>query len=117
MRNKWPRALWLLSESSALLSCSPALACLKGKPICSDVSHNHVDWSVNSTLKAVASLKLAIITVVLRQFAVRKLYFGEGVGRIVRTFCEVNDNLEFVGKVSRDTIEGGVTEDPQRTLG
>ena len=55
---KWSRTLWLLSKSSALSSCSPPPVCLKGNPICSDVSHNHVDSSAKSALKAIASLPL-----------------------------------------------------------
>ena len=52
---KWSRILWLLSESSVLFSCSPPPVSLKGKPICSEVSHDHVDSSSNSALKATNS--------------------------------------------------------------
>jgi len=45
---KWSRTPWQLSKSSALSSSSPPPVGLKGKPICSDVSHNHVDSSANS---------------------------------------------------------------------
>ena len=40
---KWPRALWLLSESNTFSSCSLQPASLKGRPTCSHVSHNHID--------------------------------------------------------------------------
>jgi len=50
---KWTRTLWLLSKTSALSSCSPPPVNLKGKPICSNVSQNHGDSSVNSALKAI----------------------------------------------------------------
>jgi len=61
---KWSRTLWLLSKSSALYSCCFPHFSLKGKPICSDVSHNHVDSSANSALKAIACLTLPIVTIV-----------------------------------------------------
>jgi len=56
------RTLWLVSKASDLFSCSPPPVSLKGKPICSDVSHNHVDSSANSALKAIAFLSLYIVT-------------------------------------------------------
>jgi len=59
-----PSSLWSLSESAALLWCSPPPACPKGTPICSDVSQYHVDLSFNSALNAIASLTLSIVTIV-----------------------------------------------------
>jgi len=59
---KCPRSCWQLSKSSALSSSSPPPVGLKGKPICSDVSHNHNDSSANFALKAIAFLTLSIIT-------------------------------------------------------
>jgi len=53
-----------MSKSSYLSSCSPPPVGLKGKPICSDVSHNHVDSSANSVLQAIASLTLSIVIIV-----------------------------------------------------
>jgi len=50
---KLARTPWLLSKSSALSSCSPPPVGLKGPPICSDVSHNHVDSSAKSVLKSI----------------------------------------------------------------
>ena len=47
----WPRAPWPLFGSSALSSSAYPSACLKGKPICSYMSHNHVDSSFNSAFK------------------------------------------------------------------
>ena len=64
LKTKWSRTLWLLSKSSALSSCSAQRVGLKGKPICFDVSHNHVDSSANSALKAIAFLTLSIVTIV-----------------------------------------------------
>jgi len=54
----------LLSRSPVLFSCSPQHVGLMGKPIRSDASHNHVDSFTDSTLKAIASLTLFIITIV-----------------------------------------------------
>jgi len=55
----------LLSDFSVLSSCSPPLAYLKGKPICSDVSHKYVESLVksliNSTSNAISSLTLCIL--------------------------------------------------------
>jgi len=48
----------------SLSLCSPPPVGLKGKSMCSDVSHNHVDSSANSALKAIASLTLSIVTIV-----------------------------------------------------
>ena len=53
-------AVRILLLSSACLSH----LCGKRRPICSDVSHNHVDTSANSTSKATASLTLSIVTIV-----------------------------------------------------
>ena len=51
-------------KSSAFSLCSSPPACLKGKHICPDVSHNHVDSFVNSALKVIAILTLSIVTIV-----------------------------------------------------
>jgi len=61
---EWSRTLWLLSKTSVLSLCSPPPVSLEGNPIFSKVSHNHVDSSANSTLKAIASLTLSIVTIV-----------------------------------------------------
>ena len=79
--NKWSRTSWLLSKSSALSSCSPPPVGLKGKPICSDVSHilqlpSMRSWRTSQHglrswrtsqhgLKAIACLTLSIVTMVL----------------------------------------------------
>ena len=50
----------LLMAFPLLLPCH----CLKGTPICSNVSHNHVDKSIISALKAISSLTLSNVTTV-----------------------------------------------------
>ena len=51
-----------LDKNSALSSCSPPSVGLKGNPICSNVSHNHVDSFANSALKAITSLTLSSLS-------------------------------------------------------
>ena len=60
---KWSRTFWLLPKSSALSLRSPLPVGLNGKPICSNVSHDHVDSSADSALKVVAFLTLSFVTI------------------------------------------------------
>jgi len=76
--------LWLLSKtSSALSSCSPPPDCLKGKPSCTDVCHNHVDSSANSALKAIAFLILSLVTIVPSLSSNLPAYLGSALVEIM----------------------------------
>ena len=68
---KWPRALYFipwLPKASVLYSSAPPHVCLKGKQICSNMSHNHVDSFFSPTLKVSASWFVPLSFVWTSQF-------------------------------------------------